>query len=72
LASAASSTFGMSSPDEPSSRSPAPVTIDLIGTKTQTDEPVDSVTVDLASNTITHETPPFDHPAIGEQETRHI
>ena len=48
------------------------VTIDLIGTKTQTDEPVDSVTVDLASNTITHETPPFDHPAIGEQETRHI
>jgi hypothetical protein len=48
------------------------LTIDLIGTKTQTDEPVDSVTVDLASNTITYETPPLDHPARGEQETRHV
>jgi hypothetical protein len=48
------------------------LTIDLIGTKTQTEDPVDSVTVDLASNTITHETPAFEHPANGEQETRHV
>src|SRR5207245_1557962 len=45
--------------------------LDLIGTKTQTDVAVDSVTVDLALNTITAETPPFDHPANGEQETMH-
>jgi hypothetical protein len=48
------------------------LTIDLIGTKTQTNVPVDSVTVDLASKTITAETPAFDHPAKGEQETMHI
>jgi hypothetical protein len=48
------------------------LTIDLIGTKTQTDEAIDSVTVDLASNAITNETPPFDHPANGEQETKHV
>ena len=47
------------------------LTIDLIGTKTESSTPVDSVTVDLASSTITDETSPFDHPAIGEQETRH-
>jgi hypothetical protein len=47
------------------------LTIDLIGTKTQTEDAIDSVTVDLASNTITRETPPFDHPANGEQETMH-
>jgi hypothetical protein len=43
------------------------LTIDLIGTKTQTHLPVDSVTVDLAINEITHETPPFSHPANGEE-----
>jgi len=48
------------------------LTLDLIGTKTQSGAPVDSVTVDLASNAITHETPPFEHPANGEQETRHV
>jgi len=48
------------------------LTIDFIGTKTQTDHAVDTVTVDLASNMITHETAPFDHPANGEQETRHV
>jgi hypothetical protein len=47
------------------------LTIDLIGTKTGTGDAVDSVTVDLASSTITDETPPFDHPANGEQETMH-
>jgi hypothetical protein len=48
------------------------LTIDLIGTKTQSSEAVDSVTVDLAISKITHETSPFDHPANGEQETRHV
>jgi hypothetical protein len=48
------------------------LTFDLIGTKTQSNAPVDSVTVDLMSGTITDETPPFDHPANGEQETRHV
>jgi hypothetical protein len=48
------------------------LTLDLIGTKTQSGEPVDSVTVDLTSHAITHETPPFEHPANGEQETRHV
>jgi Calcineurin-like phosphoesterase len=47
------------------------LTIDLIGTKTETSVPVDSVTVDLASQGITDETAPFDHPANGEQETMH-
>jgi Calcineurin-like phosphoesterase len=46
---------------------PRILTLDLIGTKTQSEEPVDSVTVDLASNTITHETAPFAHPANGEE-----
>ncbi len=44
------------------------LTINLIGTKTQTHLPVDSVTVDLASNKITHQTPPFSHPANGEEQ----
>lgn len=44
------------------------LTIDLIGTKTQTHFPVDSVTVDLSTNKITHETPPFTHPANGEEQ----
>ena len=44
------------------------LTIDLIGTKTRTHLPVDSVTVDLASNKITHQTPPFSHPANGEEQ----
>jgi len=43
------------------------LTIDLIGTKTHSHRPVDSVTVDLASNKITHETPPFIHPTNGEE-----
>jgi hypothetical protein len=43
------------------------LTIDLIGTKTNTHLPVDSVTVDLGTNQITHETPPFSHPANGEE-----
>jgi Calcineurin-like phosphoesterase len=44
------------------------LTLDLIGTKTQTDQPVDSVTVDLGTNRITNETPPFSHPANGEEQ----
>jgi hypothetical protein len=44
------------------------LTIDLIGTHTNTSKPVDSVTVDLNTRKITHETPPFAHPAIGEKE----
>jgi 3',5'-cyclic AMP phosphodiesterase CpdA len=44
------------------------LTIDLIGTKTQTHLAVDSVTVDLGTNRITHETPPFTHPANGEEQ----
>jgi hypothetical protein len=45
------------------------LTIDLIGTHTNSEAPVDSVTVALASNTITDETEPFDHPAPGEQRS---
>jgi hypothetical protein len=52
------------------------LTIDLIGTHTRTSDPVDSVTVRLASdfadNEITHETSPFDHPADGEVERHHV
>jgi hypothetical protein len=44
------------------------VTLDFIGTKTQSSVPVDSVTVLLT----THETAPFAHPANGEQETKHV
>jgi hypothetical protein len=44
------------------------LTIDLIGTKTQTHQSVDSVTVDLGTNKVTHETPPFSHPANGEEQ----
>ncbi len=44
------------------------LTIDLIGTKTQTHLAVDSVTVDLGTTRITHETPPFTHPANGEEQ----
>jgi 3',5'-cyclic AMP phosphodiesterase CpdA len=44
------------------------LTINLIGTKTQTHQPVNSVTVDLGTNTITHETPSFSHPAEGEEQ----
>ena len=43
------------------------LTIDLMGTKTQTRLPVDSVTVDLGTSTITNETPPFTHPVNGEE-----
>jgi hypothetical protein len=45
------------------------LTIDLIGTKTNTADPVDSVTVDLASNSITHEIASFDHPEKGEERS---
>jgi Calcineurin-like phosphoesterase len=48
------------------------VTIDFIGTKTQSGAPVDSVTVLLSTNQTTHETAPFAHPANGEQETKHV
>jgi hypothetical protein len=49
------------------------LTIDLIGTHTQTHQPVDSVTVDLASSKITNETPGFSHPANGEvQRAYHV
>jgi 2',3'-cyclic-nucleotide 2'-phosphodiesterase (5'-nucleotidase family) len=48
------------------------LTLDLIGTKTESSEPVDSVTVDLISNKITHETAPFKHPANGERQTKHV
>lgn len=44
------------------------LTIDLIGTKTQTHQAVDSVTVDLETSKITHETPSFAHPANGEEQ----
>ena len=44
------------------------LTIDLIGTKTQSHQAVDSVTVDLSTNRINHETPPFSHPANGEEQ----
>jgi len=44
------------------------LTIDLVGTKTRTHQAVDSVTVDLESSTITHETPPVSHPANGEEQ----
>jgi len=47
---------------------PRVLTIDLIGTKTNSHEPVDSVTVDLGTNKITHETPPITHPANGEEQ----
>jgi hypothetical protein len=51
------------------------LTIDLIGTKTETHEAVDSVTVqlgsDYADNKIIHETAPFEHPANGEEERMH-
>jgi len=54
---------------------PRVLTIDLIGTRTETSTPVDSVTVQLAENfvqnTIISQTPPFDHPATGEQELAH-
>ena len=43
------------------------LTIDLIGTKTQTHLPVDSVTVDLGTSTITNEIAPFTHPVDGEE-----
>ena len=48
------------------------LTLDLIGTKTESSEPVDSVTVDLTTHNITHETAPFAHPANGEQQTSHV
>ena len=44
------------------------LTIDLIATKTQTHDPVDSVTVDLATSRVTHETAPFGHPTEGEEQ----
>ena len=44
------------------------LTIDLIGTKTQTPLPVDSVTIDLGTSTVTYETPSFSHPANGEEQ----
>jgi hypothetical protein len=47
------------------------LTIDLIGTHTQTHQSVDSVTVNLATNKIIHETPSFDHPAAGEVSSAH-
>lgn len=45
------------------------LTLDFIGTKTQSHLPVDSVTVDLATSTITNETPSFSHPANGEEQS---
>jgi hypothetical protein len=48
------------------------LTIDLMGTKTHANAAVDSVTVDLSLNRITEETPPFSHPANGEQQTAHL
>lgn len=43
------------------------LTIDMIGTKTNSAKPVDSVTVDLQTSKITHETAAFKHPAKGEE-----
>jgi hypothetical protein len=42
--------------------------VDLIGTHTNSAKPVDSITLDLARRKITHQTPPFAHPALGEKE----
>jgi hypothetical protein len=54
---------------------PNVLTVDLIGTRTDSLTPVDSVTVqlapDFAENKIISETPPFDHPATGEEEPAH-
>lgn len=47
---------------------PAALTVDLIGTHTNTPLPVDSVTLDLNARKITHEAPPLSHPAAGEEE----
>jgi hypothetical protein len=44
------------------------LTVDFIGAHTGTDRPVDSMTLNLGTCKITHEMPPFDHPAIGEKE----
>jgi hypothetical protein len=43
------------------------LTIEMIGTKTASPRPVDSVTIDLKTNKITSETSPLKHPAKGEQ-----
>jgi 3',5'-cyclic AMP phosphodiesterase CpdA len=54
---------------------PRVLTIDLIGTRTETSTPVDSVTVQLAENFVDNriisQTPAFDHPATGEQQPAH-
>ncbi len=50
---------------------PNVVTVDLIGTHTNTSKPVDSVTLALDTRKVTHETPPFAHPAVGEKEKFH-
>jgi 3',5'-cyclic AMP phosphodiesterase CpdA len=47
------------------------VTVDLIGTHASRTTPVDSVTLDLNTRRITHETPAFAHPAWGEKE-KHV
>lgn len=44
------------------------LTVDLIGTHTGTGQPVDSMTLNLGTRKITHETSSFEHPAIGEKE----
>jgi hypothetical protein len=44
------------------------LTVDLIGTHTESSQPVDSVTVDLRSSAIVNETPSFDHPIKGEKD----
>jgi hypothetical protein len=54
---------------------PSVLTIDLIGTRTESLTPVDRVSVqlakDFADNRIIFETPPFSHPATGEEEPAH-
>ncbi len=44
---------------------------DLIGSHSGKSNPMDSVTVDLQQGKIANETPPFAHPAEGEQEAQH-
>jgi hypothetical protein len=44
---------------------------DMIGTHANSSTPVDSVAVDLNTGKIVDETPPFAHPADGEQEPQH-
>ncbi len=47
---------------------PRLLTVDLIGTHTNSATAVDSITLDLNTRKLRHETPAFVHPVIGEKE----